>query len=155
MLNNPQRAFGELFYRTLETDAGIYLRASLLLMQQHLLNLALDKHWVLDESDVARLRWTSVLEPALRPRLEEHKRALEQRLQRMSRPRPSHCFCNLSQNACYTGAEASSLSVFPTLIKNSVLVGIGSAAPEEGLLIHPFVHFARNGLPGAASRQHT
>ncbi len=62
---------------------------------------------------------------------------------------PAHCFVNIEQNASFMRATAPGVSLFPTLMRTSTLVDIGTArlGNRGATLVHPLEHYAAMGFP--------
>ena len=60
---------------------------------------------------------------------------------------PQHAFCNLTQRAEHASAPIVDTSVFPALIRNSMMVDIGQSVPPPGRLVHPAEHYCVQGFP--------
>ena len=61
--------------------------------------------------------------------------------------RPQHAFCNLTQRAEHASARMVDTSVFPALIRNSMMVDIGQSNPPPRRLVHPAEHCRLQGFP--------
>ena len=61
--------------------------------------------------------------------------------------RPQHAFCNLTQRAEHASAPMVDTSVFPALIRNSMMVDIGQSNPPPRRLVHPAEHCRLQGFP--------
>ena len=140
--------FQTLFHRTLTADPSIFLRATDSDLRKHLLELAESRCLCLGAEDMKKLKWTSVVDPAWRIRLAAYRNCLQNSLAKKEMDElPRHSFVNLTQGA-QRQSPSTNGSLFPTLLKMSVVADVGSASVcDDGRLVHPLEHYAVMGWP--------
>lgn len=145
-----QDLFERLFHKQV-SDAitvGVFLVVPDSLRWLDILQVARARGFDIDVADVPHRDWRTLVDPAHRVRLLAYQGAVVGK--QGDRAWPDHLFVNVSQNAKFAGASLlhTKKSMFPTLIKNSIIVDIGQQhAGAHGRLVHPLEHWVAMGWP--------
>ena len=134
--------FHSIFARSLRLDGGIYLRANEDTMLRYWQHCAAQRGLEVSEHDLARMNRSALLDPAHRVRLQGYIAEA----QRHGISDSDHLFCNVMQTVGFVNCSARHRGLFPTLMRNSVLVDCGRQA-GGGRPVHPLEHYAAMGFP--------
>ena len=97
----------------------------------------------ISDSDLERIDTKALLDPAHRIRL----KAYVDDARAKGLFESNHLFFNVMQTVGFVSNSARHRGLFPTLMRNSVLIDCGVCAPGRARPVHPLEHYAAMGFP--------